>query len=144
MFVPPWYISLPAFPKFLVKSQEGWDSSIEEDYAFIHFTLPIDEIEYGELYVLGELSDWELKENFKLIYNEQEKKYEANIYLKQGYYNYHYALYDTTKNYIDVSFIEGTHYETRNDYYIYVYHRTVGDRYDKFVGFLKTSSKELF
>jgi len=130
--------------KFLVKSQEGWDSSIEADYAFIHFTLPIDEIEYGELYVLGEFSDWQLKENFKLIYNEKEKKYEANIYLKQGYYNYHYALYDTTKNYIDVSFIEGTHYETRNDYYIYVYHRTVGDRYDKFVGFLKTSSKELF
>ena len=26
--------------KFLIKSQEGWKSSIEADYAFVHFTLP--------------------------------------------------------------------------------------------------------
>ena len=77
-------------------------------------------------------------------YNPDKKQYEASVYLKQGYYNYHYALNDSTTNRVDVSYIEGTHYQTRNDYYIYVYHRAVGDRHDSFVGFLKTSSKELF
>lgn len=130
--------------KFLIKSQEGWKSSIEADYAFVHFTLPVDHISYGDLYILGEFSDWELKEDFKLEYNDEQKQYEGSIYLKQGYYNYHYALNEISTDRVDISFIEGTHYQTRNDYYIYVYYRSVGDRYDRFVGFLKTSSKELF
>ena len=130
--------------KFLIKSQEGWKSSIEADYAFVHFTLPVDHISYGELYVIGEFTNWQLEAANKLKYNADKIQYEASIYLKQGYYNYHYALKDTATNRVDVSFIEGTHYQTRNDYYIYVYYRAVGDRYDRFVGFLKTSSKELF
>jgi len=130
--------------KFIIKSQEGWNSSIEADYTFVHFKLPIERISYGDMYLLGAFSDWELKDDFKLKYNSKEKRYEGSIYLKQGYYNYHYALKDTNTNRIDISFIEGTHYQTRNDYYIYVYYRSPSDRYDKCIGFLKTSSKELF
>ena len=130
--------------KFLIKSQEGWKSSIEADYAFVHFTLPVDNISYGDLYLLGGFSDWELKEGFKLKYNTEQKQYEGSVYLKQGYYNYHYALNDISTDRVDISFIEGTHYQTRNDYYVYVYYRAVGDRHDRLVGFLKTSSKELF
>ena len=85
-----------------------------------------------------------VKEELKLDYDTANQQYTKEVLLKQGYYNYHYALKDTTTNRVDVSFIEGTHYQTRNDYYIYVYYRSVGDRYDRFVGFLKTSSKELF
>ena len=129
---------------FLVKSQEGWKTAIEADYAFVHFTLPSDHTSYGEIYVFGGFSDWQLKNEFKLKYNVKQKQYEGKVYLKQGYYNYHYALSDTITKRMDVSFIEGTHYQTRNDYYVYVYYRAIGDRYDRFVGFLKTSSKELF
>ena len=84
--------------KFLIKSQEAWKSTIEADYAFVHFTLPVKEISYGELYLLGAFSDWEIKEDFKLHYNKEKKQYEGNVYLKQGYYNYHYALKDTRRN----------------------------------------------
>ena len=130
--------------KFLVKSQEARKTAIEADYTFVHFTLPVDHVSYGDMYVIGGFSDWQLKDELKLKYNTKEKKYEGNAYLKQGYYNYHYALNDTITKRVDVSFIEGTHYQTRNDYYVYVYYRAVGSRYDRFVGFLKTSSKELF
>ena len=130
--------------KFLIKSQEGWKTAIEADYAFVHFTLPVDQVSYGDLYVIGGFSDWQLKDEFRLRYNDKQRRYEGNIYIKQGYYNYHYALNDTITKRVDISFIEGTHYQTRNDYYVYVYYRAIGDRYDRFVGFLKTSSKELF
>ena len=129
---------------FLIKSQEAGNSAIEADYAFVHFTLPLDNISYGDLYLLGKFSDWELNKDFKLHYSNDRKQYEGNVYLKQGYYNYHYALHDISTNRVDVSFIEGTHYQTRNDYYLYVYFRDLADRYDRLVGFLKTSSKELF
>lgn len=130
--------------KFLIKSQEGRESAIEADYAFVHFTLPLDNVSYGEIFLLGGFSEWDLNNDFKMQYNHQKKQYETSIYLKQGYYNYLYALQDSTTKRIDVSFIEGTHYQTRNDYYIYVYFRGVGERHDSFIGFLKTSSKELF
>ena len=96
------------------------------------------------MYIIGALSDWQLKEEFKLEYNADKKQYETVVFLKQGYYNYHYALNDRSTKRVDVSFIEGTHYQTKNDYFVYVYYRAVGDRHDSFVGFLKTSSKELF
>jgi len=129
---------------FLIKSQEGWKTSIEADYAFVHFTLPVDEISYGDMYIIGGFSDWQLRNEFKLKYNAKQKKYEGKMYLKQGYYNYHYALDDTITKQVDISFIEGTHYQTRNDYYVYVYYRSLGGRYDRLLGFLKASSKELF
>tara|TARA_B100001758_G_scaffold225879_1_gene218220 strand:- start:9 stop:1310 length:1302 start_codon:yes stop_codon:yes gene_type:complete len=130
--------------QFIIKSQEGWKSSIEADYAFVHFTLPTNTISSGEIFLLGGFSEWDLNNDYKMQYNHQKKQYEASIYLKQGYYNYLYALQENTTKRTDISFIEGTHYQTRNDYYIYVYCREVGKRHDSFVGFLKTSSKELF
>ena len=130
--------------RFLIKSQEGWKSTIEADYAFVHFSLPVENVSYGNIFLLGGFSEWQLNNDFKMQYNSEKKQYEVSVYLKQGYYNYHYALNDSTTNRVDVSYIEGTHYQTRNDYYIYVYYRAVGDRHDSFVGFLKTSSKELF
>ncbi len=130
--------------KFVIKSQEGWKSSTEGDYAWVHFSLPSDKIDLGDIHIIGALNNWNLNEENKLNYNNETKSYEESMYLKQGYYNYHYALNDTAFNRVDVSYIEGTHYQTRNDYYIYVYHRGVGDSYDRFVGFIKTSSKELF
>ena len=57
------------------------------------------------MYVLGALTDWQLKEEFKLEYNAAKKQYEKAVLLKQGYYNYHYALNDTATKTVDVSYI---------------------------------------
>ncbi len=130
--------------KFIIESQEARNSMTEADYAKINFKLISEEIEYGDIYLFGKLSDWMINDDFKLKYNEKEKIYETDILLKQGYYNYNYAIKDTINNIVDFSFIEGTHYQTKNDYYVYVYYRGPENRYDKLIGFLKTSSKELF
>ena len=77
-------------------------------------------------------------------YNYSKKAYEASIFLKQGYYNYMYALNDTITKQVDISFIEGTHYQTRNTYQIYVYYKKTGEKYDRLIGFTETISSELF
>ena len=128
--------------KFLINSQEGWESKTEADYAYVHFTLTSDKISNDEIYLLGEFSDWILKNDFKLNYNIQKNQYEKKIFLKQGYYNYQYAVLNKKK--IDVSFIEGSHYQTRNDYHIYVYFRQMGSTYDQLVGYSRNTSNELF
>jgi hypothetical protein len=128
---------------FLIRTQEGWNPNTEADYANVHFTLEIEEISNQEIYLIGSFSDWKFNKEFKLLYNKETQKYETMLLLKQGYYNYQYALLNSsTKE--NINFIEGNHYQTRNDYYIYVYYKPVGARYDQLVGYSKNSSKELF
>ena len=129
---------------FLIHSQESWKNAIESDYAYIYFALDVDQTTLGNLYVIGKLTDWQLTEENQLKYNKIKKQYEGKLFLKQGYYDYMYALKDTINNKIDISFIEGSHYETINDYYIYVYYKSKVNRYTKLIGFHKISEKKLF
>ncbi len=129
---------------FIIEVQEGWDSSVECDYAKVKFSLSMDKVGFGDLYLIGAFSDWEISEKFKLIYNQKKHKYEQSVILKQGFYNYQYALYDSTNNTIDLSFTEGSHYQTKNEYFIYVYLKDHMNSYDRLIGFSKKDSNDLF
>ena len=130
--------------KFYIKSQEARNSNIESEYVYVNFKLKSNFIEEGDVYIIGGLSNWEKKNEFKLEFDSTNNIYSKSIYLKQGYYNYHYSVNDTSLNYLDVSSIEGTHYQTRNSYEIYVYFNDTNDRYQKLIGFTNALSKELF
>ena len=76
-------------------------------------------------------------------FNSQKSSYEASIYLKQGYYNYMYALVqNTTDKVIDVAAIEGDHSATENEYTIYVYHKPNGIFYDKLIGYTTINTRQ--
>ena len=129
--------------KRLIRIQEGSRNAIEADYALVHFTLPYEhEITHGDLYVFGQISDYGFPDSHRMTYNAEKKCYEANIYLKQGYYNYEYVLNKYEGGNIN-RFIEGTHYQTLNDYHIYIYHRSTGESYDQLIGIQKLTSKDL-
>ena len=130
--------------KFYIKSQEARNSKIESEYVYVNFKLKSNFIEEGDVYIIGEFSNWEKNNEFKLEFDSINNSYNKSIYLKQGYYNYHYAINDTSFNYLDVASIEGTHYQTRNSYEIYVYFNDTNDRYQKLIGFTNALSKELF
>ena len=111
-------------------------SNREADYMITHFKLVKENpVPGGDIYVFGELSDWEYKPEFKMNYVEVNGAYELTTTLKQGYYNYNYAYLPDGEEVGDLSTIEGTHAETNNDYYIFVYHRENGTIYDKLIGF---------
>ena len=129
--------------KRLIRVQEGSRNAIEADYALVRFTLPYEhEISHGDLYVFGQISDYGFPESHRMTYNAEKNYYEANIYLKQGYYNYEYVLKKYEGSNIN-RFIEGTHYQTVNDYHIYIYHRPTGESYDQLIGIQKLTSKDL-
>ena len=130
--------------KLYIKSQEARNSNIESEYVYVNFKLKSNFIEDGDVYIVGGLSNWEKNNEFKLEFDSLNNIYSKSIYLKQGYYNYHYAVNDTSLNYLDVASIEGTHYQTRNSYEIYVYFNDTNDRYQKLIGFTNALSKELF
>ena len=68
-----------------------------------------------------------------MSYDYEDKAYKASPYLKQGYYNYLYAFVPDGKQEADLSVIEGSHYETQNRYYIFVYHKKQGTVYDQLI-----------
>ncbi len=107
-----------------------------EDYVFTHFTLkstfPFND---GDVYVFGELTDWRLKDEAKLRYNKEFDFWETELMLKQGVYNYQYVFVPWGSTTIDATYIEGSHYETNNIYYIYVYYQEEGTSYDRLIGY---------
>lgn len=75
-----------------------------------------------------------------MIFNYETLSYETSLLLKQGYYNYEYAVCKADSFYANNTVFEGSHYETENDYLVFVYHMTPGSRYDRLVGSVMVNS----
>ncbi|HPE34712.1 MAG TPA: DUF5103 domain-containing protein [Bacteroidales bacterium] len=120
--------------RYLIKTEDMPDARIQSEYATVNFFLsyPTPLIE-GKLYVTGGLTNWQLLREAEMKYNPARKGFEANLLLKQGFYNYQYVLLPNNKKVADLWFAEGNFYETNNEYTIYVYYRPQGSRYDQLV-----------
>jgi hypothetical protein len=103
-------------------------------YADVNFNLKTSApVKDRDVYVTGGFCEWQLYEENKLNYDPATESYTGSVLLKQGVYDYYYALTDKADK-IDFESVEGTWYETENDYMILVYQRPFGGRYDKLVG----------
>lgn len=106
-----------------------------EDYVLTRFSLKCDfPVTDGNIYVFGELTDWQIQDDAKLEYNPQTNYWEAELYLKQGYYNYQYVFVHDGSTEIDATYIEGSHWETSNDYGVFVYLNDENSLYDRLIG----------
>ncbi|NQW42073.1 MAG: DUF5103 domain-containing protein [Bacteroidetes bacterium] len=113
---------------------------IEGDYASVHFTYVSDKLD-RDVYVFGELSDWQTKDEFKMEWNPNFNQYEATIVLKQAYYNYFFVTQnpaDVTK--VDLSYTEDNHMNAENDYHVLVYNKNPFMQYDELLGTVHCNS----
>ena len=55
--------------------------------------------------------------------------------LKQGYYNFDFAVAGARGTAPDETYFEGSHYETENQYDLLVYYRPPGTRADLLIGY---------
>jgi hypothetical protein len=110
-------------------------NNLESDYANVLFSLEMNEPLYDkEVYIFGAMSDWKIDDRFKMTYQNVVNAYVADVFLKQGYYNYMYAVVPKKGEKIpDLGEIEGNWYEAENAYTILVYYRPFGERYDRLV-----------
>lgn len=121
--------------KFVIKSDLATDPNTESDYVYVHFYLPYDvPVDSGNFYIFGALSDWQAKDEFKLRYNYRTNRYEHHLLLKQGFYNYSYVFWSDKNKQADETVVEGNHFETENNYTIFVYFRDIRSNCDRLVG----------
>jgi Domain of unknown function (DUF5103) len=129
--------------KYKITRQESsaGGSQTEAEYVYVHFTLPMKEpIEHANIYIFGELTGWQYSNENKMHYNKILAQYEGTLYVKQGYYNYEYVCLKDNETQSDASLIEGSHYETENNYEIYVYYRPMDSNYDQLIGMKRANS----
>jgi hypothetical protein len=131
--------------KYTVESQdpEVRDPDTECDYTFVHFTLPLNSILLGgSVNVFGALTGWNANKSNEMTWNFNTSAYELTLLLKQGYYNYQYVYVPQGSLVADATNIEGSFWETENDYQLFVYYSDFAARYDRLVGFRLFNSKE--
>jgi hypothetical protein len=124
---------------YLDNTDDGYRSA---DYAYVYFSLAVEEpLLEGDVYVYGNFNNWKTDLQNKMHYNYKTKLYEAVILMKQGYYDYEYVFYNKYTKELDEAFLEGSHYETENDYIICVYYHDFSMNYDRIIGYKVVNSK---
>ena len=131
--------------RYYIDASENINPYWQSDYATVYFSfVPPGSSAYEgrDVYLFGQLSNYDLREQNKMTWNAEKRVYETTLFLKQGYYDYTYvtishsdparrASYETT---------EGNFWETENDYRILVYYRAMGGRYDELIGMVRLNS----
>ncbi len=128
---------------FINETTERINPFWEAEYATVHFSfVPPGGIPFrnGDLYVFGEITGNGKNEGSRLTFNRETGKYETDIFLKQGYYDYVYALHNGRETAFYTDQTEGNVWETENSYLVLVYYRELGGRYDQLLGIRRLNS----
>lgn len=131
--------------RFMVRELNATDSDLGADYVMTHFTLLQPEYLDGDVYVQGEMNGYLPTAAWRMTYSPELGGYTLAVPLKQGSYNYRYAVApkqvagmeatDLNASLIpDPSPVEGDKYQTRNEYLVRVWHRDPMARADRLIG----------
>jgi Domain of unknown function (DUF5103) len=133
----PYLFDKDANGNYVIENKDLGEGDVKGEYINTHFTLKINELDSGNVYVIGNFVDWKLRPFCKMKFNG--KVYETDILLKQGFYNYQYVVVEPYQK-PDFDALEGNRYETENEYTIIMYHRPFGARYDRVIAVSRFSS----
>ncbi|KAA3438619.1 type IX secretion system plug protein [Rufibacter hautae] len=120
--------------KFIFGSREYGNAPLNADYQQVTFSVQALEPAPGPVYIFGGLSDWQLQEPFRMTYDAEKQAYTGTVLLKQGYYNYYFAMKGANGQ-PDPWYFEGSHFATENVYDVLVYYRPPGSRADQIIGY---------
>lgn len=119
---------------FIIRTLDAEDTDTEADYAMMHFSLEVNQpFKNKNVYVYGAFNNFELTEDNKLQYNDNEGVYQREILLKQGFYNYTYVTVDSD-NSIDLTEINGSFFQTENEYTLLAYYKPFGALFYRVIG----------
>lgn len=139
----PYYFFRDFNGMFVCETVEKINPFWEADYGKVHFSYrpPGGQPFRKELYIFGEISNYGKDPSAKMYFKPEKQVYEGEMYLKQGYYDYVYALYDPASGRFETDATEGNVWETENTYLVLVYYRELGGRYDQLLGIQAVNSQ---
>ena len=112
-----------------------YDIDTEAEYMWVHWTLATEKPWFdGIVYVGGDVFENSIGPRNRMQYDNERKCYWLTALVKQGGVDYQYWLVPKGEEKVSLQRTEGSHWETENEYTIYVYYRPFGSRYDQLVG----------
>lgn len=111
--------------QYYIRAENANEHHLGSDYVDVNFFLdPEYSLKPDEaIYVFGSLTNWQILPEFQLEHLAKQDVYHTNALLKQGFYNYHYTVAPKGSQKGDITKIEGSHFETENDYNLFVYYK---------------------
>ncbi|MFT4666298.1 MAG: hypothetical protein ACI9XB_003263, partial [Gammaproteobacteria bacterium] len=128
--------------KYVIQSLDERDGDLRADYGYVLFILEESPpFSNHDVYLFGELTGWKTDERYKMVYNPLINAYVGQFFLKQGFYDYLYAVVDRDEpKVIDFDELEGSWHETENDYTVLVYYTPFGARYEQVIAVAQFNS----
>ena len=131
--------------RFVVNAERTNDSDTEAEYMWVYWTVPTDKPWFdGVLYVGGEIFGNEMGLRNIMQYDGDAKCYWLTALVKQGGYDYQYwfvpkgqeprAKSQEFQQKTTTQRVDGSYWQTENEYAVYVYWRPFGSRYDQLIG----------
>lgn len=119
--------------KYFVETLEPGTGNHSTDGFYVNtmFNLKSERLIGSEVYLLGEFTNWRIDESSRMRYDDQSQSYKILLPLKQGIYNFLYYVKGNHEPY----YFEGSHFETENQYEVFVYYRPQGGRADALAGY---------
>lgn len=128
----PYLTDRDANGQMVVNCEKADNVDTQAEYMWVHFVIPVTEPIMMPIYVGGDLFYNTYTSSNRMQYDPDTKCYHLLAYLKQGGYNYMY--YTQKDREMSLLPLEGSHWQTGNEYSVWVYYRPVGGRYDRLVG----------
>ena len=130
---------------FKVTTIDNEDNAVQAEYVKIHFSLDTKDIEIprgSTLHVMGNYNGFQVSDENMMIPSENGSSYSTTLTLKQGFYNYKYAVVHPDGR-IDYGFVAGNNWQTENEYTVLAYFREIGGRYDRLIGKGSANSRNI-
>ena len=128
--------------KFFIANTDGRDPRVDADYAHVYFNLNYTAPGAGSaVFIVGKFNNYQQDAQSQMNYDEARGVFYKDLYLKQGVYDYHYLLRSNGQT--DQTAIDGSHFETENDYLFLTYYRRTGSRYEELVGYQLINTAKL-
>ena len=128
---------------FRINTFQGNKPNIESDYSRVLISLFAEDFLFdGEHYVVGDFNQHIISDDSKLAYNPDSGRFEVELLLKQGIYNYKFVSQDSDGTLYD-NLISGNYWPTENDYWVLVYYRPMGARCDELIGVGNANAKDI-
>jgi len=122
---------------FFINQEKAVDKHTEADYVYVHFSFAPAIVHSGEeIFLTGGFTDWQPLDRYRMKYNPANQHFELMILLKQGLYDYGYCIRTLPTGSPDLTLFEGSHFETTNEYAIFVYYHDQHGRFDRILGYL--------
>ncbi|MDD4534266.1 MAG: DUF5103 domain-containing protein [Prevotella sp.] len=118
---------------FALRNSDNIENDTQSEYIMTHFRLKSPRLS-GDVYMNAAWTNDRFLPQYKMQWNDDTQQYEAELWLKQGYYSYQYLLMQPDGGVTPVP-SEGNFYQTQNSYQALIYYKGNGERADRLVAY---------